>query len=102
MINKIDTMLIDEASMLRPDIIDAIDLTLQVTRENKESFGGIQMIIVGDLFQLPPVITNDEVEIMNKLYPDGNFFFNSNVFQNTNFLKFELRVWDCFLSHYLN
>ena len=90
LINKIDTMLIDEASMLRPDIIDAIDLTLQVTRENKESFGGIQMIIVGDLFQLPPVITNDEVEIMNKLYPDGNFFFNSNVFQNTNFLKFEL------------
>ena len=90
LINKIDSMLIDEASMLRPDIIDAIDLTLQITRENKKPFGGIQMILVGDLFQLPPVITNDEVEIMNKLYPNGNFFFNSNVFQDTKFLKFEL------------
>jgi len=90
LINKIDTMLIDEASMLRPDIMDAIDLTLQITRENKQPFGGIQMVLVGDLYQLPPVITNDEIEIMSSLYPDGYFFFNSNVFKNTSISKFEL------------
>ena len=90
LINKIDTMLIDEASMLRPDIMDAIDLTLQVTRENKQSFGGIQMVLVGDLYQLPPVITNDEIKIMSSLYPNGHFFFNSNVFKNTTISKFEL------------
>ena len=90
LINKIDTMLIDEASMLRPDIMDAIDLTLQVTRENKQPFGGIQMVLVGDLYQLPPVITNDEIEIMSSLYPDGYFFFNSNVFKNISITKFEL------------
>ena len=90
LINKIDTMLIDEASMLRPDIMDAIDLTLQVTRENKQPFGGIQMVLVGDLYQLPPVITNDEIKIMSSLYPNGHFFFNSNVFKNTTISKFEL------------
>ena len=90
LIKKIDTILIDEASMLRPDIIDAIDLTLQVTRDNKDPFGGIQIVLVGDLYQLPPVITNDEIDIMSDLYPDGNFFFNSNIFKNLHISKFEL------------
>ena len=90
LINKIDSILIDEASMLRPDIVDAIDLTLQVTRENNQPFGGIQMVLVGDLYQLPPVITNDETDIMSSLYPTGNFFFNSNVFKKTDITKFEL------------
>ncbi len=90
LINKIDAMLIDEASMLRPDIVDAIDLTLQVTRDNKQPFGGVQMILVGDLYQLPPVITNDEIDIMSSLYPSGNFFFNSNVFSKSKITKFEL------------
>ena len=90
LINKIDAMLIDEASMLRPDIVDAIDLTLQVTRDNNQPFGGIQMILVGDLYQLPPVITRDEVNIMSSLYPSGNFFFNSNVFSKSEIIKFEL------------
>ena len=90
LINKIDAMLIDEASMLRPDIVDAIDLTLQVTRDNNQPFGGIQMILVGDLYQLPPVITRDEVDIMSSLYPSGNFFFNSNVFSTSDIMKFEL------------
>ncbi len=90
LVNKIDAILIDEASMLRPDIVDAIDLTLQVTRENSQPFGGIQMILVGDLYQLPPVITRDEIDIMSSLYPSGNFFFNSNVFNKSDIIKFEL------------
>ena len=90
LIKQIDTILIDEVSMLRPDIIDAIDLTLQITRENKDPFGGIQMILVGDLYQLPPVVTNNEIDVMNTLYPDGYFFFNSNVIKKINLIKFEL------------
>ena len=90
LINKIDAILIDEASMLRPDIVDAINLTLQATRDNDLAFGGIQMILVGDLYQLPPVITNNEIEIMSNLYPNGNFFFNSSIFQKTEITKYEL------------
>ena len=90
LIKQIDTILIDEVSMLRPDIIDAIDLTLQITRENKDPFGGIQIILVGDLYQLPPVVTNNEVDAMNTLYPDGYFFFNSNVIKKIDLIKFEL------------
>ena len=90
LVKQIYTILIDEVSMLRPDIIDAIDLTLQLTRENRNPFGGIQMIFVGDLYQLPPVITNDEVDVMNTLYPDGYFFFNSNVIKKIDLIKFEL------------
>ena len=87
LINKIDTILIDEVSMLRPDIIDAIDLTLKSNRKSKIPFGGVQMIFVGDLYQLPPVITTDEYDVMNKLYPNGFFFFNSNVIKLLN-IKF--------------
>lgn len=90
LIKQIDTILIDEVSMLRPDIIDAIDLTLQITRENKDPFGGVQMIFVGDLYQLPPVITNDEVNVMSTLYPEGFFFFNSNAIKKIELVKFEL------------
>tara|TARA_Y100000389_G_scaffold204988_1_gene261662 strand:- start:3950 stop:5197 length:1248 start_codon:yes stop_codon:yes gene_type:complete len=90
LIKQIDTILIDEVSMLRPDIIDAIDLTLQITRENKDPFGGIQIILVGDLYQLPPVVTNNEIDVMNTLYPDGYFFFNSNVIKKIDLIKFEL------------
>ena len=90
LINKIDAILIDEASMLRPDIVDAINLTLQATRDNDLPFGGIQMILVGDLYQLPPVVTNNEIEIMSNLYPNGNFFFNSSIFQKTEITKYEL------------
>ncbi len=91
LINKIDTILIDEASMLRPDIMDAIDLTLQLTKGNKDPFGGIQIILIGDLYQLPPVITKNEEDVMNKLYPDGHFFFNSNVINKIELIKFELK-----------
>ena len=90
LINQIDTILIDEVSMLRPDIIDAIDLTLQITRGNKDPFGGIQIILVGDLSQLPPVVTNNEIDVMNTLYPDGHFFFNSNIIKKIDLVKFEL------------
>ena len=91
LINKIDSIIIDEVSMLRPDILDAINYTLQLTRDNEKPFGGIQIILVGDLFQLPPVITSDDIEVMEKLYPDGQFFFNSNIINSLDLVKYELK-----------
>ncbi|MBC8296834.1 MAG: AAA family ATPase, partial [Pelagibacterales bacterium] len=91
LINKIDSIIIDEVSMLRPDILDAINYTLQLTRGNDKPFGGIQIILVGDLFQLPPVITSDDTEVMEKLYPDGQFFFNSNIINSLALVKYELK-----------
>jgi ATP-dependent exoDNAse (exonuclease V) alpha subunit len=91
LINKIDSIIIDEVSMLRPDILDAINYTLQLTRDNEKPFGGIQIILVGDLFQLPPVITSDDIEVMEKLYPDGQFFFNSNIVNSLDLVKYELK-----------
>ena len=73
-----DTILIDECSMIRSDILDGIDKSLKLNRGNKLVFGGVQLILIGDLFQLPPVVTDDELEIMEKLYPNGQYFFNAN------------------------
>ena len=72
-----DTILIDECSMIRSDILDGIDKSLKLNRGNKLVFGGVQLILIGDLFQLPPVVTDDESEIMEKLYPNGQYFSHS-------------------------
>ena len=54
-IGKVDTILIDECSMIRSDILDGIDQSLKLNRRNEDSFGGVQLILLGDLYQLPPV-----------------------------------------------
>ena len=72
-ISKIDTILIDECSMIRCDVLDAIDQSLRLNRNSDESFGGIQIILLGDLHQLPPVIRENEREIFN------NFVFDLKI-----------------------
>ena len=89
-INKLDTILIDESSMIRADILDGIDKSLRINRNINKPFGGVQMILIGDLFQLPPVVTGDEVLAMEHIYPDGNYFFNSNSYKKSNFTTYEL------------
>ena|SRR5579859_50674 len=58
MMRKVDALLIDEISMVRADVMDAIDISLQKTRNNKQPFGGVRILAFGDLFQLPPVSTD--------------------------------------------
>ena len=89
-INKLDTLLIDESSMMRADIMDGIDQSLRINREINKPFGGVQVILIGDLFQLPPVVTGDEFAAMDYLYPEGSYFFNSNSYSTGKFIKFEL------------
>lgn len=76
LIEELDSIIIDEASMVRADVMDMIDRKLQSVRNNKKPYGGIQMILFGDLFQLPPVVTKtgNEAEIIMKKYGTPFFF----------------------------
>ncbi|WP_298224181.1 helix-turn-helix domain-containing protein [Flavobacterium sp.] len=88
-IRNMELLIIDEVSMLRPDVLDAIDFTMQSIRKNKKSFGGAQVLFIGDLMQLPPVMQNEEWKILKKYYR-GKFFFHSHAVQNNPPLYIEL------------
>ncbi|MCP4520710.1 MAG: AAA family ATPase [Cytophagales bacterium] len=76
---QLKTILIDEISMVRADLLDAIDVFLQKARKNFEPFGGVRMIFLGDLYQLPPVLTNDQKEQFFEEYTSP-YFFSAKVF----------------------
>jgi hypothetical protein len=74
-LRAIDLLVIDEVSMLRADLLDAIDYRMKAVRGNfNQSFGGIQVLFIGDLFQLPPVIRNDEQELLSRYYASPWFY----------------------------
>ncbi|MDR0800550.1 MAG: AAA family ATPase [Endomicrobium sp.] len=75
---KVETIIIDEASMLRCDILDCIDKFLRLNREKRqEPFGGVQMVFIGDLRQLPPVVKREEYQIFNSIYKSP-YFLSAN------------------------
>jgi ATP-dependent exoDNAse (exonuclease V) alpha subunit len=78
---NIDTIIIDEISMVRADLLDCIDKFLRLNRENFEPFGGVQMVFIGDLYQLPPVITKEEEFAFNLIY-ETPYFYSANIFKN--------------------
>ena len=83
-------MIIDEISMVRADIIDFIDKVLRVYSQNmREPFGGKQLLLVGDAFQLEPVVKSDEREIINRFYPNP-YFFSARVFREMELVAIEL------------
>ncbi|MBU1083952.1 MAG: AAA family ATPase, partial [Candidatus Omnitrophica bacterium] len=87
---RVDTIVIDEASMIRADILDGIDRSLRVNRGRyDEPFGGVQMVLIGDLFQLPPVVDREMSGIMSQRY-DTPYFFSANVLKDTGIRCFEL------------
>lgn len=78
---NLDAIIIDEISMVRSDLLDSIDIFLRkYGKKKKEPFGGIKMIFIGDLYQLPPVVTNKEKEIFKAHYKSP-FFFDTKVFE---------------------
>ncbi len=80
---KIEVIIIDEISMVRADMLDAIDAFLRVNRENPlQPFGGVQMVFFGDLFQLPPVVASDEERMFLDYKYDSPYFFSSEVFRS--------------------
>ena len=88
-IRSLELLIIDEVSMLRADLLDAIDWSLKTIRKNNESFGGIQVLFIGDLMQLPPVVKREEWQFMSRYYR-GIHFFNARVFDFEKPLYIEL------------
>ncbi len=78
---KIDTIVIDEISMVRADLFDAMDLFLQIIRQDKRPFGGVRIIGIGDLYQLPPVVTTSERNDFLQKYKTP-YFFSSVAYKN--------------------
>lgn len=84
-----DVLVLDEISMVAPDLLDAIDILARYARRNNEPFGGIQVVAIGDLFQLPPVITRDATQYYATEYGHPNaYFFDSNVYKRAGFIKY--------------
>lgn len=87
LLDKIDLIVIDEISMLRADLLDHIDQILKLSMKSSLPFGNIPMLWIGDLFQLPPVVTREERAFFYSLY-NSPYFFSSNVFKDL--LDFEM------------
>lgn len=91
LIREVELIIIDEISMVRADIIDFIDLLLRTYSGNqREPFGGKQILLVGDVFQLEPVLSGDMRDILRKYYK-APFFFSARVFNNIDLVPIELR-----------
>ncbi len=88
-IRNMELLIIDEVSMLRADLLDAMDFMMQTVRKKNNPFGGVQVLFIGDLLQLPPVIRDDEWRILKNYY-QGKFFFHSQVAQQNPPLYIEL------------
>jgi len=88
-IQNMELLVIDEVSMLRADMLDAIDYTLRSIRQRNIPFGGVQVLFIGDLLQLPPVVKNEEWAILQHFYR-GKYFFHSHVVQENPPLYIEL------------
>ena len=90
LIQNLELIIIDEISMVRADIIDFIDKILRTYSHNlREPFGGKQVLLVGDIFQLEPVVKSEEREILNRFYPNP-YFFSAMVFQQMELVAIEL------------
>ena len=88
-LRTLELLIIDEISMVRADILDAIDATLKRYRKNDRPFGGVQLLMIGDVQQLPPVVTESEKPFMDQVYPSP-FFFNSRAFRKLGYIVIEL------------
>ena len=90
-IAEVDLIIIDEISMVRADIIDCVDRILRVYSGNMRlPFGGKQLLFVGDVFQLEPVVPSDQKEILSLFYASP-FFFSARVFKDINLVPIELQ-----------
>ena len=89
LLREVEIIIIDEVSMLRADVLDMMDFSLRHIRRNQQKFGGVQMLFIGDLYQLPPVVRDENEYIMKKYY-QSPFFFDAFALKETNLLTIEL------------
>ncbi|KAA6302912.1 MAG: ATP-dependent DNA helicase UvrD2 [Candidatus Ordinivivax streblomastigis] len=88
-IRSLDLLVIDEISMVRADLLDAVDAVLRRFRTHSKPFGGVQLLMIGDLQQLAPVVKDDERELLSRYY-DTPYFFSSKALRETSFVSIEL------------
>ncbi len=88
-IKSMDLLVIDEISMVRADLLDGIDAVLRKFRDHSRPFGGVQLLMIGDLQQLAPVVKEDEWSLLRNHY-DTPFFFSSNALKKTHYVTVEL------------
>lgn len=94
LLNEVDTIIVDEASMVRSDMVDGMDRYLRMAFETNMAFGGKQVVFVGDLFQLPPVVKQGsaDAEMLRDLYGPGlPFFYKAFVLKRMNLPKIEFQ-----------
>jgi len=89
-IKSLDLLIIDEISMVRADLLDGIDQVLRKYKDRYKVFGGVQVLMIGDLQQLSPVVKQDEWELLRTYYENA-FFFSSKAFQQSNAIGIELK-----------
>ena len=89
-LEELELLIIDEVSMVRADILDGVDFALQFIRKNNKPFGGVQVLLIGDMHQLPPVIKEQEWQILKKYY-DSPYFFDSLAWKKLDAVQIELK-----------
>ena len=87
LLREVEVLIIDEVSMLRADVLDMMDFSLRFIRRNAQRFGGVQMLFIGDLYQLPPVVRDEHV--LKQYYPSP-FFFESHALKEVPLVTIEL------------
>ncbi|WP_050762914.1 helix-turn-helix domain-containing protein [Reinekea blandensis] len=89
-IQALDVLVIDEISMVRADLLDGVDAVLRRYRRTDAPFGGVQLLLIGDLHQLPPVVSDHEQGMLSRYY-DSPYFFSSLALQRSGFISIELK-----------
>ena len=90
MIRTLDLLVIDEISMVRADLLDAVDMTLRKYRRNDRPFGGVQLLMIGDAQQLSPVVRESERQYISQVYKSP-YFFHSKALQKLSYVTIELQ-----------
>ncbi len=90
LIRSLDLLVIDEISMVRADLLDAVDDVLRRFRDAVRPFGGVQLLMIGDLHQLPPVVNQEDWDLLHRYY-DTPYFFSSRALAQTDYISIELK-----------
>jgi hypothetical protein len=90
-VEALQLLIIDEISMVRADVLDGVDAFLRLNRRSEQPFGGVQVVLVGDLFQLPPVVMSRDEELIGRLYATPHFF-SARCLKGLKFFPIELEI----------
>lgn len=101
-LQELELLVIDEVSMVRADTLDAIDVIMKSVRRDMRPFGGVQVLFIGDLYQLPPVVRDHEWQILRNHYT-STFFFDAKVLRSSPLVKLELQqIYRQNDAHFIN